>query len=244
MQKNVLKIFFLLASWRSMVKIDGSGSGSISQRHGSADPDPHQNVMDTEHCWAADLLIGQVQLKLPSLLLLARWLSLQLLQHRDHSILSSCCAMQDWLTETAMVYFFRRRTRQSWTKSNAGLSAWFQDWKDRATRRSYWSWTYLSGGEKTPGGYGPNLQDCEGDRQSGSQYMVPAGSRWKESDQKCRLPTQSEAEGTRLEIRRNFFSNRVIDNWNMIPSAVKNARTVASFNLSFKNHRKSLVSCT
>jgi hypothetical protein len=32
-----------------MMKIEGSGS--ISQRHGSAnpDPDPHQNVMDPEH---------------------------------------------------------------------------------------------------------------------------------------------------------------------------------------------------
>jgi hypothetical protein len=29
-----------------MIKI--AGSGSISQRHGSADPDPHQNVMDPE----------------------------------------------------------------------------------------------------------------------------------------------------------------------------------------------------
>jgi hypothetical protein len=28
----------------------GSESGSISQRLGSADPDPHQNVMDPEHC--------------------------------------------------------------------------------------------------------------------------------------------------------------------------------------------------
>jgi hypothetical protein len=29
------------------------GSGSISQRHGSADPDPdpHQNVMDPQHCY-------------------------------------------------------------------------------------------------------------------------------------------------------------------------------------------------
>ncbi len=27
-----------------------AGSGSISQRHGSPDPDPHQNVMDPEHC--------------------------------------------------------------------------------------------------------------------------------------------------------------------------------------------------
>ncbi len=36
------KISFLLASWRSMMKIEGSGSatGSISQWHWSADPDP------------------------------------------------------------------------------------------------------------------------------------------------------------------------------------------------------------
>ncbi len=32
-----------------MTKIAESGSGSISQRHGSADPDPLQNVMDPEH---------------------------------------------------------------------------------------------------------------------------------------------------------------------------------------------------
>jgi hypothetical protein len=27
-----------------------AGSGSITQRHGSADPDPHQNVMDPQQC--------------------------------------------------------------------------------------------------------------------------------------------------------------------------------------------------
>jgi hypothetical protein len=34
------------------MKIEGSGSasGSISQRHGSPDPDKQQNVMDPEHC--------------------------------------------------------------------------------------------------------------------------------------------------------------------------------------------------
>ncbi len=51
----IKKKSFLLASWKSMAKIAGSGSasgsGSISQRHGSADPDPHQNVMDPEHCF-------------------------------------------------------------------------------------------------------------------------------------------------------------------------------------------------
>jgi hypothetical protein len=40
-----------------MTKIAGSGSGSISPRHGSADPDPdpHQNVMDPQQ-WYGDLL--------------------------------------------------------------------------------------------------------------------------------------------------------------------------------------------
>ncbi len=38
-----------MASWKCMTKIAGSGSGSSSQRHGSADPDPHQNVMDPQH---------------------------------------------------------------------------------------------------------------------------------------------------------------------------------------------------
>ncbi len=49
-KKNFKKISFLFASLRSMTKI--AGSGFISQRHRFADPDPdpHQNVMDPEHC--------------------------------------------------------------------------------------------------------------------------------------------------------------------------------------------------
>ncbi len=47
-QKKCLnKNCFLLASWRSMMR--KAGSGSISQRHGSTDPDPLQNVMYPEH---------------------------------------------------------------------------------------------------------------------------------------------------------------------------------------------------
>jgi hypothetical protein len=33
-----------------MTKIAGSRYGSLSQRHGSADPDPYKNVMDPQHC--------------------------------------------------------------------------------------------------------------------------------------------------------------------------------------------------
>jgi hypothetical protein len=50
-RKFFVKICFLLASLLSMTKIAGAGSesGSSSQRHGSADPDPHQNVINPEH---------------------------------------------------------------------------------------------------------------------------------------------------------------------------------------------------
>ncbi len=42
-----------------MTKI--AGSGSISQRHGSADPDPHQNVMDPQHWFTYLFTCGVVR---------------------------------------------------------------------------------------------------------------------------------------------------------------------------------------
>jgi hypothetical protein len=56
-QKNLGKKKFLLASWRSVTKIAGSwaDSGFINQMHGSADPDPHQNVMDPQ-LWSIPFL--------------------------------------------------------------------------------------------------------------------------------------------------------------------------------------------
>jgi hypothetical protein len=41
---------FLLASCQPLTKKAGSGSGSVSQRYGSVDPDLYQNVMDPKHC--------------------------------------------------------------------------------------------------------------------------------------------------------------------------------------------------
>ena len=61
-RKTFFLKFFLLASWRSMTKIAGSGSesGSISQRNGSVDPDPnpHQNAMDPQHCFSRKNTVG------------------------------------------------------------------------------------------------------------------------------------------------------------------------------------------
>jgi hypothetical protein len=34
------------------IERSGSASGSINQRHGSVDPDPHQNIMDPQYGFA------------------------------------------------------------------------------------------------------------------------------------------------------------------------------------------------
>ena len=36
-----------------------AGSGSIGQRHGSADPDPYQNLKDPQHCPPLNCLINR-----------------------------------------------------------------------------------------------------------------------------------------------------------------------------------------
>jgi hypothetical protein len=83
-----------------MAKIAGSGSesgsgsetGSISQRHESADPDPHQNVLDPEHCSSVKEPAegGDVQPDHGGLPLRARPLpSLQVEGHPGHQVLCS-----------------------------------------------------------------------------------------------------------------------------------------------------------
>jgi hypothetical protein len=47
-----------------MTKI--AGSGSISQRHGSPDPDPYQNVTDPQRCFAHVILYDFIHLNMNS----------------------------------------------------------------------------------------------------------------------------------------------------------------------------------
>ena len=49
-----------------------SGSGSISQRHGSADPDPHQNVMDPEHWTFLPFSVPDIKARTQAFLLLLK----------------------------------------------------------------------------------------------------------------------------------------------------------------------------
>jgi hypothetical protein len=48
-------------------------------------------------------------------------------------------------------------------------------------------------------------------------------------------------QAARLETRRNFFSNRDVEAWNMIPGDIKRAKTVASFKNAYRSHRENMV---
>jgi hypothetical protein len=54
-------------------------------------------------------------------------------------------------------------------------------------------------------------------------------------------PLNLRAQPARLDIRRNFFSNRVIEPWNLVPSELKNARTVGYFKRAYRRHRMEMV---
>ena len=45
----------------------------------------------------------------------------------------------------------------------------------------------------------------------------------------------------RLDIRKHFFTNRVVDSWNKIPRKIKEARTVESFKHQYMVHRESVL---
>jgi hypothetical protein len=51
-------------------------------------------------------------------------------------------------------------------------------------------------------------------------------------------PLNVRPKAARLEIRKNFFSSRVTENWNKIPSHVKNVKTVSGFKRSYKKTQR------
>ena len=42
-------------------------------------------------------------------------------------------------------------------------------------------------------------------------------------------PLSLKQQRARLEVRRNFFSQRVVESWNAIPAVIKDSKNVSSF---------------
>ena len=54
-------------------------------------------------------------------------------------------------------------------------------------------------------------------------------------------PLNLRPQAARLETRRNFFSYRVVDAWNLVPGDIKRAKTVNGFKNAYKKHRETMV---
>ncbi len=54
-------------------------------------------------------------------------------------------------------------------------------------------------------------------------------------------PLNLRQQAARLETRRNFFSNRVVEAWNLVPGDIKRAKTVNGFKNPYKNYRVTMV---
>jgi hypothetical protein len=40
---------------------------------------------------------------------------------------------------------------------------------------------------------------------------------------------------------KNFFTNRVVEVWNMVPGMIKRSKTVSSFKNAYRSHREDMV---
>jgi hypothetical protein len=55
-------------------------------------------------------------------------------------------------------------------------------------------------------------------------------------------PLNLRQQAARLETCRNFFSNRVVEAWNMVPLVKKRSKTVSRFfKNAYRRHREDMV---
>jgi hypothetical protein len=54
-------------------------------------------------------------------------------------------------------------------------------------------------------------------------------------------PLNLRSQTARLDPRRHFLSNRVVDGWNLAPSEIQNARNAHCFKIAYRNHRADMV---
>jgi hypothetical protein len=73
--------------------------------------------------------------------------------------------------------------------------------------------------------------------------LVPGGGCFHQDNKKCGRvdPLNLRPQAARLETRRNFVSNRVVEAWNLIPGDIKRSKTVSSFKNAYRSHRDKMV---
>lgn len=54
-------------------------------------------------------------------------------------------------------------------------------------------------------------------------------------------PLNIRPKAARLDIRRQFYSQRVVEDWNKVPGKIKNSVTLNAFKNGYKQYRSNLV---
>ena len=67
---------------------------------------------------------------------------------------------------------------------------------------------------------------------------VAEGGRWTRA---AADPLNIKVPCSRLEIRKNFFTSRVAEDWNKVPGTIKEARSVDSFKRQYKAYRYTVL---
>ena len=75
-----------------------------------------------------------------------------------------------------------------------------------------------------------------------SRYFELSGSRRRRETRLTNYPRNIITKRSNLDIRKNFFTQRVGDNWNNLPVEIKDAPNISTFKKSLKIHMLSSYS--
>jgi hypothetical protein len=105
--------------------------------------------------------------------------------------------------------------------------------------------TVLTGGEETPAGHDSDFQNLKGvDNVNKSTWFIPASEGQARVTRMGADPLNVRQQASRLDIRKQFYSQRVVDAWIKVPTDIKNSVTVSSFKMAYKKHRGELEATT
>jgi hypothetical protein len=86
---------------------------------------------------------------------------------------------------------------------------------------------------------------CKGaDNVNKSIWITPASEGQVREIRMAADPLNVRQQASRLDIRKQFYSQRVVDGWNKVPTDIKNSVTVSSFKMAYKKHRGELEAAT
>ena len=78
------------------------------------------------------------------------------------------------------------------------------------------------------------------DKVSGKTWFTMATDEQRRTRGGAIHPLSLRGQRVRLDIRKNFFSQRVIDSWNAVPAVIKDTATINSFKRLYGAYRNNV----